>query len=106
MEYVVFETGGKQYKAEKGTVLEVENLIDAKDGVVYFDHVLLHVDDSGAKIGTPYVPNLKIKAKLVESLRGEKIRVARFKGKSRYRKVRGHRQSLSKIEIQEFVKSK
>ena len=105
MEYVVFETGGKQYKVGKGQVLEVENLPEVKNGSISFDKVLLFVSDSDVKIGKPYLVNFTVRAKILENLKGEKIRVARFKAKSRYRRIRGHRQSLSRIQIQDIVKA-
>ena len=105
MEYVVFETGGKQYKVGKGQVLEVENLPEVKNGSISFDKVLLFVSDSDVKIGKPYLVNFAVRAKILENLKGKKIRVARFKAKSRYRRIRGHRQSLSRIQIQDIVKA-
>lgn len=106
MEYIVFETGGKQYKVEKGQILEVERLPEVKNGPISFDKVLLYVNDSDVKIGKPYLANFAVQAKILQNLKAEKIRVARFKAKSRYRKVRGHRQSLSRIQIHEIVKSR
>lgn len=106
MEYIVFETGGKQYKVEKGQVLEVENLPEAKNNLVSFKKILLYVNDSDVKVGKPYLENFAVQAKVLENFKGEKIRVARFKAKSRYRKVRGHRQSLSRIEIHEIIKAR
>ena len=105
MEYVVFETGAKQYRVGKGQILEVESLTQGKNGSVSFDKVLLYVKDSDVKIGKPYLPKVQVKAKILENLKGRKIRVARFKAKSRYRRVRGHRQSLSRIQIQDIVKA-
>ena len=105
MEYVVFETGGKQYKVEKGQVLEVENLSEVKNGFISFDKVLLFVSNADVKIGKPYLVNFAVHARILESLKGKKIRVARFKAKSKYRRVRGHRQSLSRIQIEKIVES-
>jgi len=100
MEYVVFETGGKQYKVEKRQVIEVENLPVAKNGSISFDKVLLYVSDSGVKIGKPYIINLKVKAKILENIKGKKIKVARFKAKSRHRRVIGYRPFISRIQIE------
>ena len=105
MEYVVLETGGKQYRVEKGQILEVENLPEVKNGFISFDKVLLLVSNSDVKIGKPYLVSFAVRAKILESLKGKKIRVARFKAKSRYRRVRGHRQSLSRIQIEKIVES-
>ncbi len=105
MEYVIIETGGKQYRADKGAILEVERLPAQNNSSVTFDKILLHVNGSDVRVGKPYVANIAVKARILENLKGDKIRVARFKAKSRYRKVRGHRQSLSRIQIQDIVKA-
>lgn len=106
MEYAVIETGGKQYRVSSGMVIEVENLMGPDDKrSLSFDKVLLYVNDSEVNLGKPYLEGMVVSAKFLESVKGEKIRVARFKAKSRYRKVRGHRQSLSKIQIDKIEKA-
>lgn len=102
MEYVIFETGGKQYRAQKDQILEVDRLLDAEKGLVSFDKILMYVSDADIKVGKPYLSGLIVKAKVIEELKGPKVRVARFKAKSHYRKVTGFRSSLSKIQIQEI----
>lgn len=106
MEYVVFETGGKQYKAQKGEIIEVDNLPAAKNGSVSFEKVLLYVRDSDVKIGKPYIENIKVKAKILENLKGEKIRVARFAAKTRHRRVIGFRPFVSRIQIEGITPAK
>lgn len=104
MKYAVIETGGKQYKVTSGMELEVENLNVSKDADIFFDKVLMIVEDDKLELGTPYLPNIKISATVVDSLKGEKIRVAKFRSKSRHRRVMGHRQLLSKVKIGELKK--
>lgn len=104
MKYTIFRSGGKQYKASEGDILEIEHVTgDAEDYI--FTDVLLYVADGISKIGNPTVPGVTVKGKILGQIKGEKIRVAKFKSKVRYRKVTGHRQHLSKIQVQEIISS-
>lgn len=99
MKYAVIKTAGKQYRVSEDEILLIEK-IDGKEGeVVVFGEVLLLVDEKKVKIGQPLVKGAKIKATILGQIKGEKIRVAKFRAKSRYRKVKGHRQSLTKVKI-------
>ncbi|MGE5041816.1 MAG: 50S ribosomal protein L21 [Candidatus Levyibacteriota bacterium] len=103
MEYAVIETGGKQFKVSSGLTLDVENL-GVESGEFSFDKVLLHVSGEDITLGKPYIEGFSIKAKVNGAKKGEKIRASKFKGKSRYRKTVGFRQSLTSIEILAFSK--
>jgi large subunit ribosomal protein L21 len=99
MKFAVIETGGKQYRVAPGLRLKVEKLTVAKDGAVVFDKVLLLSDDKTLKIGVPYVPAAKVEAKLVADGRGERKIVFRYHSKTRYRKLKTHRQPFTEVEI-------
>ncbi len=102
--YAVIKTGGKQYQVSPGDKLKVEKL-NAKAGEeLSFDEVLLLKDGTKLAIGTPFLEKTKIKAKVLAQVKGEKVRVVKFRAKSRYRKVQGHRQLLSEVEILPFSK--
>ena len=105
MKYAVVKTGGKQYKVTEGDVLEVDKL-DVKDGNVNFDNVMLLVNEETVGIGKPFLEGVRVKAKLLEQKQGEKIRVAKFKSKVRYRRVAGFRAKLSKIQIEKIEPAK
>ncbi len=96
--YAVFETGGKQYKAEKGDVVFVEKLAAEPGKAVSFD-ALMVADGSNVMIGTPVVKGAKVKAKVVEHGKEKKIVIFKYKPKDNYRKKQGHRQPFTKIEI-------
>lgn len=100
MEYAVVKTGGKQYKVSKGSILEIDRLDRQKDDGVVLDNVLLWVSDGQVKIGKPNLSGIKIKAKIVDHIKGEKIKIAKFKAKARYRRSVGFRSYLTKIEIE------
>ena len=92
-DYAIIQTGGKQYQVSLGSTLEVE-LLGKVAGDVVFDQVLLVRSGEDVLVGTPTVPGITVSARVVEDAKkGEKIRVFKYKAKSRYRKNRGHRQS-------------
>lgn len=99
MEYAIVKIGGKQYKVAKDSVIEVERL-NIKQGEKFSpEEVLLHVADGSVKLGKPKVNGVVVKAQVLEHLKGKKLRIAKFKAKSKYRRVAGHRQYLTKIKI-------
>lgn len=101
MKYAVVDIAGKQYKIEEGQELIVDRL--EAEGKTVFDKILLVVDGDKAEIGSPEVSGAKVEAEVLENLKGEKIRVLKYKAKSRYRKVRGFRASQTKIKITKIV---
>jgi large subunit ribosomal protein L21 len=95
--YAVIESGGKQYKVEEGTTLLVDRL-DAKDGdKVSLRPVLFR--DGDVIVGAKDLAKVKIEAKVAEHLRGEKIKVFKYKAKKGYRKRAGHRSELTRLEV-------
>lgn len=105
MNYVVFESGGKQYKVQKGDTLEVEKVKNDGKSVI-FDKVLLQVEDGKVTIGTPYISGLTVKADIKGEKKGEKIDVMRFHAKSRHRRHIGFRHALTTVEIKDFATQK
>ena len=101
--YAVIECGGKQLKVEPGQMAVVERLPVDVGEVVEIDKVLLAVDGDTRKVGRPYVEGAKVRARVLEHVRGKKIRVLKFKPKKRYKKVQGHRQALSRIMVEEVI---
>lgn len=102
MKYAVVKIGGSQYKVSEGEELVVDRLPQKENESLEFSGVLLLVDDGQVKIGQPIVSGVSVSTKVISHLRGEKIRVARFKAKSRYRKVKGFRAALTKIKVEKI----
>lgn len=103
MKYVVVQSGGKQYKATEGSVLEIDK-IKAEAGQEWkFDNVLLFADGDVIHVGTPTLSNVTVAGKVLDQFQGKKIRVAKFKAKARYRKVQGFRPQLTRIQIEKIV---
>jgi len=100
--FAVIKTGGKQYRVQKGDVLEVEKL-DAEEGKkVTFDQVLLVEDNGNTLVGTPHVDKAQVLAVVLESLKGEKVIVFKKKRRKQYKKKSGHRQEITRVKIEEI----
>ena len=97
----IIETGGKQYVVTKDSVIDIEKLSDAREkgSKVTFEKVLLTDDGSAIKVGRPYISGAKVSAELVETGRDAKVRVIRYRQKSRYLKKKGHRQPYARVRI-------
>ncbi|MDA8219910.1 MAG: 50S ribosomal protein L21 [Dehalococcoidales bacterium] len=101
--YAVVETGGKQYKLQVGEVVDVE-LMPAEPGqTVDLERVLMVSGDGSVKVGRPLVPGAKVRATVVDQIRGEKVIVFKYKSKVRYRRRRGHRQPYTRLSVEEIV---
>ena len=101
--YAVIETGGKQYRVEVGTELEVE-LLDVEAGqTITLDRVLLVADGEHAAIGQPTVAEASVAADVVRQVRGQKVISFKYRPKARRRVTRGHRQELTLLRISDIV---
>ena len=97
--YAVIETGGKQYRVEVGTELEVE-LLDVEPGQnITLDRVLLVADGAEAAVGTPIVDGAAVEAEVVGATRGDKVIAFKYQPKARRRVKKGHRQDLTVLRI-------
>ena len=99
MNYAVVQSGGKQYKVSEGSVIEVEKLPVEPGSDYNFDTVLFTAIDGAYTVGKPLVEGAVVTGKVLDQIKGIKIRVAKFKAKARYRNVRGHRQHLTTVQI-------
>jgi large subunit ribosomal protein L21 len=98
--YALVEFKGKQYKAEKGSLLKVDR-IDAEPGsTLEIDTVLLLSGDAGSvSVGAPYVQGAKVSATVESHEKDKKIIVFKYKPKKDYRRKQGHRQQYSIIKV-------
>lgn len=101
--YAVIATGGKQYLVKEGQSLDVEKL-EKEAGAAVDLEVLMVSDADGkdVKVGAPVLTGAKVSAKVVSQGRARKIRVVKYKPKSRYTRVNGHRQPFTKIQIEKI----
>lgn len=97
--YAIIQLVGKQFKVSEGEKITVDRLEVEEGKSLDVTDVLLINDDKELKIGEPLVKGAKVSLKALSNHKGEKIRVAKYKAKSKYRKVNGHRQLLSTLEV-------
>ena len=97
--YAIIETGGKQYRVENGDQIAVEKL-GVEDGAkVVFDKVLVVGDGADIKVGAPYVDGVTVEGNAIETGKGKKVIIFKYKAKKDYRKKQGHRQPYTLVEI-------
>lgn len=101
--FAVIETGGKQYRVEPGEILDVERQIPEEGGRVTFDRVLLIAGDGGTRLGNPTLAGATVKARLVDEVRGPKVRIFKHKRRKQYRRRAGHRQDYLRVQIDEIA---
>src|SRR5215207_3528255 len=99
--YAIVKTGGKQYRVEKGQTLLVERLPDDAGATVSLEPILFRSDD--VVFEPDALSKVRVDAKVVEHVRGQKLRVFKFKPKRGYRKRTGHRQELTRIEVTDIA---
>ncbi len=100
--YAVVETGGKQIRVQVGDVVEVEKVAGEPGASVTFDRVLCLAGDGRFVPGAPTVAGARVIGQVEAQTRGKKIIVFRYKSKVNYRRKTGHRQSLTRVRIQEI----
>ncbi len=97
--YAVIETGGKQYRVEVGTELQVE-LLDVEPGQsITLERVLLVADGTESAVGTPVVADAAVEAEVVGRNRGDKVIAFKYRPKARRRVKKGHRQDYTVLRI-------
>jgi len=98
--WAVIENGGKQYKVSVGDVVEVEKIKGKKGSSIELGPVLLYSKDGkDAVVGSPNVDKVKVKAKILEEGKKDKVVILKHKPKKRYKVKRGHRQPFTRLEI-------
>jgi large subunit ribosomal protein L21 len=91
----IIQTGGKQYLVEKGHKIQVEKLPGEIGSTIKFDQILF----LDGEIGKPFVTGKTLAGKILKQAKGDKVRVFKYKSKSKYRRTQGHRQQFTEVEI-------
>ena len=99
MSFAIFETGGKQYKASASKIIEIEKLDSEKGKTIQFKNVLLLNDDKTTEIGSPNVDGAIVEAKLLDNVKDRTVLIFHKRRRKHSRKMNGHRQRHSKIQI-------
>src|SRR5436190_11793728 len=98
--YAIVESGGKQYRAEKGESLVVERLPEDEGAKVSL-RAVAYLGDKDLKVAAKELEKVKVEAVVTEHLRGPKVRIFKYKPKKGYRRRGGHRQGLTRLEVTE-----
>ena len=106
MDYAIIKTGGKQYRVKPGDELDVELLPSPVDSVAEFGEVLALSDGGEVTIGAPLVEGAKVTAQVLSHYKDKKLMVFKYKAKPRYRRKRGHRQTYTRLRIQDIELNK
>ncbi|MBO8483730.1 MAG: 50S ribosomal protein L21 [Bacteroidetes bacterium] len=102
--YAIVDIAGHQFKVEAGMEIFVNRLAAEKGAAVEFDKVLLVDADGAVKVGAPYVEGAVVKATVLDdTCRGKKVLVFKKKRRKGYQKLTGHRQDLTKLQINEIA---
>lgn len=97
--YAIIETGGKQYRVEAGSTIQVESLPGDVGAVIELDRVRLVHGDVGLVVGHPLVSGAKVTAEIIRHGRTRSITVFKKKRRKNYRRTRGHRQGFTKLRV-------
>lgn len=101
--YAIVQTGGKQYSVRPGDTIEVERLDAPVGGEIELTEVLALVREGKVEIGSPTVAGAKVVAEVAAQDRDAKTVVFKFKRKTRYQRMLGHRQPFARLVIKEIV---
>lgn len=102
--FAVFETGGKQFRAEPGLRVRIPALAAEEGSTVTFDRVLMTGGgDGGPEVGTPTVEGAAVRAEVLAHGKDRKLIIFKRKRRKGYRKKQGHRQKFTEVRIDEIV---
>jgi large subunit ribosomal protein L21 len=101
--FAVFESGGLQFRVEEGTAVKVPHMGASPGDTVSIDKVLLIDDGENSMVGTPYLESASIEAEILNEGLAKKIDVYKFKKRTKYRKMHGHRQKFTEIKIKKIT---
>ena len=105
MRYAIVESGGKQYRAVEGEVLDVDRLPDDEGKQITLERILLVADGDQFQVGTPTISGLEIQATVVDHFSGPKVTRFRYSPKKRIRVRGGHRQHYTRLMV-DFIGGK
>lgn len=100
--YAIVEVGAKQYNVKKGDILHIERQRTAVGKDIILDKVLLFSKDNKVEIGQPYLKNTKIKATVLNQIKGKKVISFKYRRRKSSHWKKGHRQQLTRIRIKEI----
>ena len=103
MSFAIFETGGKQYKASASKILEIEKIDSEIGKTIQFKNVLLLNDNKTTEVGNPKIDGAIVEAKLLDNVKDRTVLIFHKRRRKHSRKMNGHRQRHSKIQITKIL---
>jgi len=100
--YAIIEAGGKQYKVEEGSFVNIEKTSKKPGDIIELGNILLLVDGERVEVGRPYVDRGKVLAEVKRHFRGKRIIVFKKMRRKDYKKTLGHRQYYTQVKIKEI----
>lgn len=100
--YAIIQTGGKQYRVGTGDVLRVEKILGEVGETVSLDKVLLVASETDFLVGQPLVPGAQVTGQILRQGKAKKILVFKKKRRKNFRRLRGHRQPYTALQIKEI----
>ena len=100
--YAIIEVGAKQYSVKKDDIIEVEKQAAQKGKEITLDKVLLVCEDKNVEIGQPYLKGAKVKAIVLNQIKGQKVISYKYRRRKASHRKKGHRQQLTRLKIQEI----
>jgi len=101
--YAIIQDGAHQYKVQDGDILEVQ-LHDLDEGqeAIEFNQVLMIGDENEHRIGRPFVEGAKVRANVVDTVKGDKIIIQKFRRRKGYALKKGHRQRFLQVKVEKI----
>ena len=97
--FAVFKSGGKQHRVTEGDVVKLEKFSGEPGEEVVFDEVLMVANGDDVNVGAPFVAGSQVKAEVIRTDRGKKIRIIKFKRRKDFLRRQGHRQWFTEVKI-------
>ena len=100
--YAIIRSGGKQYRAEVGSTIDVDRLPNEVGDSIDISDVLLVANEDTTLIGQPRVEGASVSVTVVDQFRGKKIIVYKYRQRTNYRRKQGHRQYYTRLRIDDI----
>ena len=96
--YAIIAAGGRQYRVSQGDTIYIDKVDQEADSVISFDALIIG-GEGETIVGNPVIAGAKVEGKVVGQVKGEKIRIYKYKSKKNFHRRAGHRQPYTKVEI-------
>lgn len=97
--YAIVETGGKQYKVEEGSTIDVEKIKAPIGKEIELNRVLMVAKEDDVIVGNPIIHSARVIAQVIDQIRGRKFTIMKFKRRKHYKRKLGHRQDYTQLLI-------